>query len=217
MTTESDKKLEGPQWAHIELFGFRQLVGTVEDVIRHGVTMVAIRPLLPDGTLGDVEYKGGAAFYGDKPITQERARYLAGCTDKLLPVPEPAATPDEKLDGVEMIRRVRDTHRGKGYDAAHDAEHTAGELAKAAAVYAAPVDIYDAKLRDVWPWSPADDHRKGHTRVDQLAIAGAFCAAEIDRLKAAEQLGDEPPCTSCGALAGEDCAENCTADEEHEL
>lgn len=77
----------------------------------------------------------------------------------------------------------------EGWTLEHDDAHEAGDLAKAAAVYAAlgsvPVGamlgapIMEA-LRKLWPWSsswlkPKDERRN-------LVIAGALILAEIERL-----------------------------------
>jgi hypothetical protein len=65
---------------------------------------------------------------------------------------------------------------------AHDDNHPAGELAEAAACYAAP-DLFERGVRQVpvgWPWAlkwwkPTDRRR-------DLVKAGALIAAEIDKL-----------------------------------
>ena len=103
---------------------------------------------------------------------------------------------------------------GEGYTWAHDDVHEAGQLALAAACYAAPNRIYIERrsangvgFHDPWPWDAAYDKRPHPSRgnypepervtVDQrirlLEKAGALCAAEIDRLlrlKAREAKGE---------------------------
>ncbi len=96
------------------------------------------------------------------------------------------------LDGITLIaiERKRQVEH-EGYTAAHDDEHGA-EMAMAAACYA--VHGTGAKVLeqitaptgaqqhvDAYPWG-WPDKRKEHTRLRQLAIAGALIAAEIDRL-----------------------------------
>jgi hypothetical protein len=82
--------------------------------------------------------------------------------------------------GVEMIAREREEQLAvRGFDAAHDDKHVEGELAQAAAFYAHP------KGGVIFPetWDPKWNKRDKHRRIRQLAIAGALCAAEIDRLR----------------------------------
>lgn len=92
----------------------------------------------------------------------------------------PPACVEEPMDGVGMIRaeRLRQLDR---YDSAHDDRHSDGSLAMAAGSIAAAADDLDAPeawqewLEDFW-----QEH--AHDRMQQLAIAGALIAAEIDRL-----------------------------------
>ncbi len=94
--------------------------------------------------------------------------------------------------GVDLIAAERARQITKeGYDAEHDGQHDYGELAQAAAAYAA----YPARLmcldtgagdpgppQDIFPWPEADKRAK-HDQVRRLTIAGALIAAELDRLK----------------------------------
>lgn len=107
--------------------------------------------------------------------------------------------------GIELIQEERQKQiTEKGYDAKHDAEHSDGSLALAAACYAAPKDIYELRLstnktilfEDPYPfgqevfnrgepgWHQCSTREKKvtKTRIEQLAIAGALIVAEIDRL-----------------------------------
>lgn len=94
------------------------------------------------------------------------------------------------MTGIEIIAEERKRQvKQEGYDDAHDAEHTDGSLAMAAACYAIPARqrnwylVNRASLREtLWPfeekyWKPSDD------RIRELAKAGALIAAEIDRLR----------------------------------
>jgi len=131
-------------------------------------------------------------------------------------------------DGAQRIvdERARQI-AAEGYTAKHDDEHDGGELAMAAACYAAPGLIYVESRRansigfhDPWPWEDLVDARprpsKGNfvepekatldERIRLLEKAGALCAAEIDRLlrvkarEAAEEEGEENRrCSKCGS------------------
>lgn len=106
------------------------------------------------------------------------------------------------MNGAERIAAERQRQTGKGYSPQHDKEHEAGELAWAAAVYAAPEPIFHVRVREgahdgarqgemrwhePWPvgwerstWLVASNPQ----RIRQLEKAGALIAAEIDRLLA---------------------------------
>ncbi len=56
-----------------------------------------------------------------------------------------------------------------------DNMHVNGELAQAAAHYLAPKDV-------PWPWELESDKSHKHDYERRLEIAGALCAAELDRL-----------------------------------
>lgn len=124
-------------------------------------------------------------------------------------------TVEATLTGVEMIAAARAKHEAKGWTAEHDdTHHQDGELAMAAACYAASERIYVERrpmpdrivLADPWPFSAhADlagrgfydwDKRKHgganfvqapetQDRLELLVAAGAMIAAEIDRLQRA--------------------------------
>ena len=100
--------------------------------------------------------------------------------------------------GVERIAAERQRQKTKEhFTAKHDDEHIDGELARAAACYAAPVQIYEQRnyqdrvvFLDPWPyrWDACWDKRVDpaactkEQRIDLLTKAGALVAAEIDRL-----------------------------------
>lgn len=97
------------------------------------------------------------------------------------------------MTGIEMIERERVRQANiEGFDFAHDDKHDTGQLAIAAAAYAAPDDVrHDSSILEWWPfanswWKPAtDDSTEG--RVRELAKAGALIAAEIDRIHRAQK------------------------------
>ena len=80
----------------------------------------------------------------------------------------------------------------EGWDAAHDDAHSDGQLADAAACYAATVRAFCEAVfvgrayqpmvtyRDLWPW--ADEWWKPKDRRRDLVRAGALIVAEIERL-----------------------------------
>lgn len=128
------------------------------------------------------------------------------------------------LLGVELITRERNrqivTER---WSTTHDDSHTDQSMAIVAAIYAVAGDpgvvvvrkekvgdlLHDSQ-REAWPstWAEKFDKRGKHTRIRQLAIAGALIAAEIDRLQrlairnAEDALEFTPlPCPFCGSDA----------------
>jgi len=104
--------------------------------------------------------------------------------------------------GVELIAEERQRQiKKEGWSAEHDDEHINGEMAMAAACYAAPQYLNrindDGEIRDPWPWTELWDKRRckdasveipnpetysPEVRLDLLVKAGALIAAEIDRL-----------------------------------
>lgn len=86
-----------------------------------------------------------------------------------------------KKTGIELIAQERQEQIEKhGYTQDHDTQYTENEL----------VDFATALLQNnigYYPWNPTLwVHVKRKTRLDQLAIAGALIAAEIDRLNSLE-------------------------------
>lgn len=89
--------------------------------------------------------------------------------------------------GAELIAAERDRQiHVEGWTAAHDAQHSGGELAAAAKCYLSSRagTQFLTSAPGQWPWAhswwkPSTD------RVRNLVKAGALIAAEIDRLQAA--------------------------------
>ena len=95
------------------------------------------------------------------------------------------------MDGLARIAAERQRQLEKeGWTPQHDNEHTKGEMALAAALYASPEPLFypmeheggAIEFVDPWPWDREWDKRKKHNRIRQLEIAGALIAAELDRL-----------------------------------
>lgn len=76
-----------------------------------------------------------------------------------------------KMIEVERQRQID----AEGWTAEHDDGHADNDLARAAAAYA----LDDER---VWPWDGDGSWNPG-SRLRQLVKAGAFIAAEIDRLQ----------------------------------
>lgn len=97
------------------------------------------------------------------------------------------------MTGIELIAAERKRQiEVEGWTAEHDAQHTDGGLAEAAACYAMPrrksIEIvpYDWPWAVEW-WKPTPDDR-----IRELTKAGALIAAELDRLLAEEcKAGEE--------------------------
>ena len=95
--------------------------------------------------------------------------------------------------GAYLITQERKSHQ-KRWTRKHDKEeHWNGDLARAAAVYALPLDDRDQSVFGkplcayLWPWDWENDYRPDISstltgRVKELVKAGALIAAEIDRL-----------------------------------
>jgi hypothetical protein len=93
--------------------------------------------------------------------------------------------------GIELIseERVRQIEK-EGWTHEHDAEHSEGEIANAAACYAmtkaSHEELWHHFESDVlsfmwpagWTWKPSPNDR-----IHELVKAGALIAAEIDRLQ----------------------------------
>jgi hypothetical protein len=112
-----------------------------------------------------------------------------------------------KMVGVERIAKERERQIFvENWTPQHDDQHENGEMAIAAACYAAPYPIKADICRfvpcscreaicehlggiiekrgwqDPWPWDEKWNNKNSKERIRQLEIAGALIAAEIDRL-----------------------------------
>lgn len=94
------------------------------------------------------------------------------------------------LMGLDAISAERTRQmQQEGYTAGHDDEHKHNELVLAAECYLAAAVVSDRNgglpvMRPPmkWPWAMDEWHPKP-TAVENLAIAGALVAAEIDRIE----------------------------------
>lgn len=100
----------------------------------------------------------------------------------------------DKAFAMLLVERI--SHSRKGYTANHDDAHHGGELAEAAACYAAASagngEIFTLDLAnkeagkfvfsELWPWDDHHDRRDDHSRLQLLSMAGALILAEIERL-----------------------------------
>ena len=159
-------------------------------LIRDNLTVSAVQTALGDCSGVLTKYTNGwLANY---------AKYSAARIREQEPEVKPPAL--KSTDGVELIRQERRRHlEYKKWSVSHDDEHTSEELAWAAVCHAAPCEIARVTRRKTqadnsvevtysnpWPWRRDEDKRDKHNRLKQLIIAGALCAAEIDRLLRAE-------------------------------
>jgi hypothetical protein len=100
-------------------------------------------------------------------------------------VADPGTTPTETASGVELIAAERRRQvEAEGWTSDHDDEHTAGEMADAAALYIARVQ-YGQHGDHLFAWkTPAHGWiKEDPDKVRMLVKAGALIAAEIDRLQ----------------------------------
>lgn len=117
---------------------------------------------------------------------------------------------------VAAIAAERDRQVSEeGYSAEHDAEHDDGELAWAAACYAAPGRVLrwdpdSHEVDDAYPWGGERPGNHGKDRVRDLIKAAALCVAEIERLQRSRPCAvdgadegrrttSEGTCPACGA------------------
>lgn len=91
---------------------------------------------------------------------------------------------DSIPNGIEIIKKARDHQIEEGFDISHDLTHKDGELIKAAVIYARNTIVnFPTVVPEGWPfearwWKPSLDP------IEDLGKAGAFIAADIDRIVA---------------------------------
>ena len=97
----------------------------------------------------------------------------------------------DQARSLAMARVVAERDRQRteeGWTSAHDDQHVGGELAMAAACYAAPEPIFRKEtfdggetFTDPWPWDRRWDGRESKSEERKLVIAGALILAELER------------------------------------
>jgi hypothetical protein len=92
-------------------------------------------------------------------------------------------TMTQTLTAIQMIEAERNRQiEEKGWTAEHDDEHDNGELACAAASYALSSTCrnFEQEIEVAWPWG--EPMKSQETPLRDLAKAGAFILAEIERI-----------------------------------
>ena len=83
---------------------------------------------------------------------------------------------------INAIIAERESQIVKGYDAAHDDAHKEGELAEAAGIVAADLEVTDMEPHGPRQWAAYIFDKHEHDRRRQLVIAAAMLVAEIERM-----------------------------------
>lgn len=100
------------------------------------------------------------------------------------------------MNGIAYIEQARAKQIQKGYTAEHDDQEGLDSIPCAAAILAMPCYLRSTDIMTWWPWTdyaaPLPELPAGMPttaeRIDELAKAGALCAAEIDRLMRREGI-----------------------------
>lgn len=85
------------------------------------------------------------------------------------------------MTGIELIAKERQEQIEKhGFNSSHDSEYLSGEL-----ITAAEFALHPMTKDQPWPFreNAFKSRIQAKNKIDRLIIAGAFIAAEIDRLK----------------------------------
>jgi len=92
--------------------------------------------------------------------------------------------------GVGQIREEREKQKNKGFDLDHDQQHTGKELLKAAVCILLfhlsrehPMSTNHSWFRALPKWIQDLGEDLSTSYEDALRVAGAFCAAELDRIE----------------------------------
>ena len=102
--------------------------------------------------------------------------------------------PRPLINALEMISAQREHQKSQDYDADHDDEHDNGDLATAAACHLLCGLVPDSTVEELYPQSMLEDDEddgidpvacdyiKRHSRLVQLARAGALVVSEMESL-----------------------------------
>lgn len=152
-----------------ELVGFISRIDFSEQRSDESCVMVRFVVQLTNAGLRAVEEQG------EKTVTDHLLAVLRAAEPRFIP-------------GVIQIMNERLRHVQKGYDPKHDDRHVRGEIAYAAAAFAAPRDPVTDQLYAASGWGAAHDQRRQSDRKKALRVAGSLCAAELDRLERSDEL-----------------------------
>jgi len=94
------------------------------------------------------------------------------------------------VNPYDMIKAERARQIAKGYDAAHDEQHEDGELAAAAAAFAAVESKKSFCARQLWPFDGFDLSMENPT-LNNLTKAGALIVAEMERVMRRDSMNAE--------------------------
>lgn len=106
---------------------------------------------------------------------------------------------------LKLVKAERQKQINKhGYTPEHDDEHTNGEIANAAACYAATVPIFKVMantdifpMKTVYPWHCTLFSKQEKSRKEQIVTACAMLMAEYERIVRAEQKATVNLCSDC--------------------
>ena len=123
----------------------------------------------------------------------------------------------DDLNAVQRIVAERQRQqRVEGFDLAHDDEHTNGELAGAAACYAAGALLANAQGLQAWPWWDGNGHPQWFKltgdRERDLEKAGALILAELERLIRARKAAHKKAAAAYQGCQGthlSNCGDQC--------
>lgn len=175
-------------------------------------TVVEMVPMAEPFTCDSREHDGLQAQAGDFLVPDGHGGFYPVSAEFHAANYEPAASASAALADVVAERERQKTV--EGWTAEHDDDHDDGELAMAAALYAAPEKLFKIERTansvewvDPWPWHDQEEgarggwitvnaldkrkkHKKGSGR-RALVIAAALLIAEIERLD--RVAGNKPP------------------------
>jgi hypothetical protein len=123
------------------------------------------------------------------------------------------------MTGIDLIAEERKRQiEVEGWTTEHDAQHSAGEMAVAAACYAvtglACVFKYNHQTKqneNLWPWDIKWYRPTPDNRIRELQKSGALIAAEIDRLLGQEVIISKDGDQFCATYKDFDCLQTSPA------